>query len=67
MLSGQKIKTSGKSQEILQAVLGAAETNNRPAEIDQSTWDRLIAVYGNSDDIDPFTGGLARKINFIKI
>ena len=48
-------------------MLGAAETNKRPAEIDQSTWDRLIAVYGNSDDIDPFTGGLARKINFIKI
>merc|ERR1712088_1034999 len=47
--------------KLRQAVLGAAETNERPAEIDPSTWDRLLAVYGNSDDIDAFTGGLAEQ------
>jgi len=47
--------------KLRQAVLGAAETNERPEEIDPSTWDRLLAVYGNSDDIDAFTGGLAEQ------
>jgi len=47
--------------KLRQAVLGATETNNRPAEIDQSTWDRLMDVYGDSDDIDAFTGGLAER------
>ena len=42
-------------------MLGAAETNERPAEIDQNKWDRLLAVYDNSDGIDAFTGGLAEQ------
>ena len=42
-------------------MLGAGESNDRPAEIDPSTWERLLAVYGNSDDIDAFTGGLAER------
>ena len=42
-------------------MLGAGESNDRPAEIDPSTWERLLAVYGNPDDIDAFTGGLAER------
>ena len=42
-------------------MLGAGESNDRPAEINPSSWERLLAVYGNSDDIDAFTGGLAER------
>ena len=33
--------------------------NRRPSEISRTTWDRILAVYGKAEDIDPFTGGLA--------
>ena len=48
------------SYGALREACGLGSLNNkRPAEIEEKTWLRLIAVYKSADNIDPFTGGLA--------
>ena len=33
--------------------------NDRPADINEETWDKIRTVYRNVEEIDPFTGGMS--------
>ena len=33
--------------------------NDRPEDISEETWDKIITVYRNVEEIDPFTGGMS--------
>ena len=40
--------------------LASIKGSDRPEEINESTWNKIVTTYnGNIDDIDPYTGGLA--------
>ena len=48
------------SYGALREACGLGSLNNkRPSEIEETTWNRLIAVYKSTSNIDAFTGGLA--------
>ena len=52
------IPSYGKLREI--CGLASIKGSDRPEEINESTWNRIITTYnGSIDDIDPYTGGLA--------